>query len=360
MPTKKSKRKTKGIKKKTSVSTKRAASKKKTSKKVIKSVPSLQNKEMLISKEMKQKKISPGISLEKVVCQIQQMMDKNSTVTHNELLEDRVGNKRQYDVVIRGKFGGRPVLGVIECKDHSRKIGPNAIEAFSKKTENLGANLRVMVSKKGFTKQALKLAKHENIGCLSLLPSNPEQIGFSIGDMWYGVVRMWANIRLIIHFSEDKPHIATIDPNTVKWNGKLVVNWFIKELLTTYGEETKEGDHFLKFNFSKPRNIEVESKEYSVIGIACRATRIHQIKRKWVYWSGDAFVDWHNGKMTIPPKGQVVGSAVETDITLWPDYDGEIPELGNKSEKGFIRAVLYNTQKWDKSKDKDVPDLSNL
>src|SRR5213592_3911622 len=111
-----------------------------------------------------------GVTFEKIVARIQQMMDSNSTVTHNEKLEDRVGNRRQYDVVVRGQFGGRPVLGVIECKDHSRKKGPEAVEAFAKKTENLGANLRLMVSKKGFTEQALKLAKHENIGCLSLLP----------------------------------------------------------------------------------------------------------------------------------------------------------------------------------------------
>src|SRR5260370_12607714 len=119
------------------------------------------------------------------------MMDTNSIVTHNELLEDRVGNKRQYDVVIRGQFGGRPVIGVMECKDHSRKKGPDVVEAFAKKSENLGANLRIMVSKKGFTKQALNLARHENIGCLSLLPNDPKQAGFSIRDMWYGVLRIW-------------------------------------------------------------------------------------------------------------------------------------------------------------------------
>jgi len=291
---KKLKRKVKFIKKKTSASTKIAASKKKTYK----------------------KKISHGISLEKIVCRIQQMMDKNSTVTHNELLEDRVGNKRQYDVVIRGKFGGRPVLGVIECKDHSRKKGPDAIEAFSKKTENLGANLRIMVSKKGFTKQALKLAKHENIGCLSLLPSNPELVGFSIGDMWYGVIRIWTNMRLIIHLAGEKAPIKTFNSSTVKWKGKKIVNWFIKEFYTTHGEETKQGDHVLKLDFSKPRNIEIEGKNYPVIGISCRATRIHQNKRKWVHWSGDAFVDWHTGKMTIPPKGMVVGSAIERGVDL--------------------------------------------
>jgi hypothetical protein len=305
-------------------------------------------------------KNAPGISLEKVVTRIQQMMDQNSTVTHNEKLEDRVGNKRQYDVVIRGRFGGRPVLGIIECKDHSRKKGPGAIEAFAKKTDNLGANLRIMVSKKGFTKQALNLAKHENIGCLSLLPEDPAQAGFSIGDMWYGVICMWTNIRLRIHFAESPAPLKTFDGNTVKWNGQPVSNWFRRELFTTYSEDTKEGDHTLELKFNEQRNIEIEGKEYPVIGITCIATRVCRKKRKWVHWSGEAFFDWHSNLLTIPPKGSVVGSAVETDLSAWSDYDGEIPEPGKWAEPGFIRAVLYMTQKWDSSKDNDVPDLSGL
>jgi hypothetical protein len=103
-------------------------------------------------------------------------------------LQDRVGNWRQYDVVIRGSFGGRPALGVMECKDHNKKKGPADVEAFAKKTENLGANFRVMVSSKGFTPQAMKLAKHEFIGCLSLIQSDTGEVGFSIGDTWYGVL----------------------------------------------------------------------------------------------------------------------------------------------------------------------------
>lgn len=310
---------------------------------------------------IQKKKDAPGTSLEKVVCRIQQMMDTNSSVTHNEWLEDRVGNRRQYDVVIRGQFGGRLVLGVVERKDHSRKKGPAAIEAFAKKTENLGANLRLMVSRKGFTKQALKLAKHENIGCLSLLPEDPGQVGFSIGDMWYGVLRLWTNIRLRIHFSAATVPIATFDSNTVKWNGKPVSNWFLRELFTTYAEESKEMEHALQLKFKKKRNIEIEGQEYSVIGITCIATRVYKKKRKWVHWSGDAFLDWHTGQFTIPHKGVVVGSAIETDLSEWPDFDGDIPEIGSSSEPGFfLRAVLHNTQKWDNSKDDEVPDLGSL
>ena len=79
-----------------------------------------------------------------------------------------------------------------------------------------------------------------------------------------------------------------------------------------------------------------------------------------MHWSGDAFLDWHTGQLTIPPKGTIVGSAVESDLSAWPDYDGEIPELGKSAAPGFVQAVLYNTQKWDNSKDNEVPDLASL
>ncbi|MCK4488380.1 MAG: hypothetical protein KAU38_16670 [Desulfobacterales bacterium] len=164
----------------------------------------------------------------------------------------------------------------------------------------------------------------------------------------------------MIYFAVEPSPIATFDANTMKSNGKSVVNWFLRELFTTYGEETKEGEHSLKLKFNQQRNIEIENQEYPVIGITCIATRVHQKKRKWVHWSGDAFFDWHTGQFKIPPKGTVVGSAVETDLSAWPDYDGEIAKIGECVAPGFIRAVLYNTQKWDNSKDNEVPDLGSL
>lgn len=301
---------------------------------------------------------APGINLEKVVARIQQMMDPKSTVTHNELLEDRVGNKRQCDVVIRGHFGGRPVIGIIECKDHSRKKGPDAVEAFAKKAENLGANIRIMVSKKGFTKQALQLAKHENIGCLSLLPTPSEQVGFSIGDVWYGVISKWTRVRLEIHFAIQSTPLPTVDANTARWKGKSASKWFLRELFTTYKNETKNDQMTITLNFTEPRIMEIEGREYSVAGISCHAIHIYQKKKKWVSWSGDAFYDWHAGQLKIPANGTVVGSAIETDLTAWSDYDGDIPQA--EQYTGFIRAILYDSQKWNPTEDSEVPDLESL
>jgi hypothetical protein len=325
-----------------------------------------QSTEKAMAKKQPGKKTAPkkkdaaGIKLEKIVARIQQMMDSNSTVMHNEKLLDRVGNTRQYDVVIRGQFGGRPVLGVMECKDHSRPKGADAVEAFAKKTENLGANLRIMVSRKGFTKQALKVAKHDNIGCLSLLPDDPKQVGFSIGDWWYGVIRLWTNIRFIVHFDLPEAPVPTFDVNSVKWGGKPLINWHLKELYTTYQYEEKEGECVLKTEFSQTRLIEIEGKEYPVKGILCVADRIFKKKRRFVSWSGDAFFDWEARVLTIPDKGVVVGSAVESDLSAWPDYDGVIPDSTRNVTLGFIHVTVYDQQTWDAGKDDDVPDVANL
>jgi hypothetical protein len=48
-------------------------------------------------------KVRPGLTLERVVARIQQMMDLKSTVTHNEKLTDWAGNSRQYDVGERAR-----------------------------------------------------------------------------------------------------------------------------------------------------------------------------------------------------------------------------------------------------------------
>ena len=155
-----------------------------------------------MAKRKKSAKPLPGVTLEKAVAHIQQLMDRNSTVTHNEKLVDRVGNRRQFDVVIRGHFAGMDILGVVECKDHNTKKGPREVGAFAKECEHLNANIKLMVSKKGFTQQALRLARHDGIGCLSLLPNDTHQCGFTVGEWWYGVISRWTDFTLLVTWAD--------------------------------------------------------------------------------------------------------------------------------------------------------------
>jgi Restriction endonuclease len=296
-----------------------------------------------------------GLTLEKAVARIQQMMDPNSTVTHNERLIDRVGNHRQYDVVVRGNFGGNPVLGVIECKDHKRRKGPSDVEAFAKKTENLGANLRILVSSKGFTEQALKLAKHEFIGCMSLLPTDPRVSGFSIGSFWYGTIKKWTDVRLTLHFAEAQSVFRVFVAESVKWNGKSVTNWFIRELITKNLGDKAPGDYTLTRDFREPVSIEVEGSMHLLKGISCTGRWVSLNKRKWVSWTGDAFYDWHLSSILVPARETIVSSGVETDLSFWDDYDGPIPIA---QTSGPVRLTMIDSMKWDESK--EVAEIGEL
>lgn len=75
-------------------------------------------------------------------------------------------------------------------------------------------------------------------------------------------------------------------------------------------------------------------------------------------WTGDGFCDRHEGKFTIPANGTIVGSPMETDISTWPDYDGEIPKMDDPMPDNSLRLVMENISKWDDSL--PVPDLMAL
>lgn len=123
-----------------------------------------------------------------------------------------------------------------------------------------------------------------------------------------------------------------------------MIHWFLRELFSTYCEKDP-GDFNLRLLFDVPRDIEVEGCDYSVLGLTCNAVMVCQHIRKRVGWSGDALYDWHTGKMTVPGGGQVVGSAVETGIALWDDYDGPIPGIepdGTYSPSLLRRDCIQN------------------
>jgi hypothetical protein len=92
-----------------------------------------------------------GKTLEQAVGRIQQMFDLKSTVTYREHIINRLGISREFDVIIRGEYAGQPILGVIECKDWKNKVGTPELDAFITKTRDINANLRLIVSPKGFT-----------------------------------------------------------------------------------------------------------------------------------------------------------------------------------------------------------------
>jgi hypothetical protein len=335
---------------------------------VRKEKPMAKRKKPVGKSRKKKSRKKPGMSLEQAVARVQQLMDPNTTVARNEKIIDRLGHENECDVVVRGSFGGRPILGIIECKDHSRKKGRNEVRDFAGKCDHLGASVRIIVSKKGFTGPALELARHEHIDCLSLLPGEQQNAGFSVGSWWYGLISKWQGGPLTVHFDGALPAIPPFRSESVLWQGKPVINWFLREFLTKYGDRTVEGECVLNVQFDEVRHLTIAGEDYPVRALSCTATRIHRKKRKWVSYTGDAFIDWHEGNINLPAGANIVSSAVATNLSLWDEYDGPIPGFDGKPAPvpernkiqmvDFLHMVFLDVQKWEPSK--EVPDLDQL
>lgn len=284
------------------------------------------------------KKPNPGLSLETAMTRIQQMLDPNSSVTHNEALRDLLGNKRQFDVVIRGTFGGHAVLGVVECKDHNRKKNPDAVEAFATKCKNLGADLKIMVSRLGFTKKALVVAKQENIRCLSLLPGDYGKTGFSLKVICYSRIWSWANINFSL--VPEFPEIMNYTSNDFLMGGKPILELFDRDLEANFPTYTSLGPVRRAVDFGRPLTLDVKGRGVMATTIRFRADRICTHKRKEIEYFGDGIYDWQKSDWKIPDKGSVFTEAWEGDFSEWEDIPAPIPTVSNNPFRWVVDLFI--------------------
>ena len=142
---------------------------------------------------LKRKKL--GVAFERAIALIQSELDPKAIVTHDERLLDRHGHRRQFDVVIRGRLGGHDILGVVECKDIKGTVGTPAVDAFVTKAASLRADVKIIVSRFGFSANALELGAHHGIRMLSLLKPDRETKGITVGNYLYARRLRWGGYR---------------------------------------------------------------------------------------------------------------------------------------------------------------------
>jgi Restriction endonuclease len=284
-----------------------------------------------------------GRSLEQAVAAIQQLFDPQSTVTTNEFIVDRLGNSREFDVVVRGNYAGQPMLCVIECKNWSDKVGTPVVDAFLTKARNVNANIILIVSKRGFTDPALRQAKHEGIGALSLLPDDPIDAGFCLGTCWYAKHYYWYDSIFIIRHDANTPlpeawkHSEVLLPN-----GKSILAWFENQLCNMQDhlkEETVVGYHAV---FKQPTELTVSGSKCIVHNIIMTATRKCLKKRKRLRVTGDAFYNWDTGLVQVPGRAELRTEVFTLDYDDWEEYDGNIDELLKTPARGFPDACFVS------------------
>lgn len=284
---------------------------------------------------------SPGIEFEKIVAEVQQQVDPNATVTHNRRLIDRLGHSRQFDVVIEGSFAGQQLLGVIECKDLRKRVGSPEIDAFVTKSNDVNANFKIVVSRRGFTGPAIEKARHYGIQTLSLLPKDEVNLGFKVGNYWFADIYHWESISLTLLFREEPEHSIDFDAGTVAISGKRIIDWFINYLDENHQTETKLGWVVgVRCDFDADQLVEVrEGEHYLCKGVEFHAKRGLMEKERFVGVNGTGLFDWQQSRVTVPPKTTITGDAVPTDFAKWDDRTSD-----RGDNPGFlqVRIVAHN------------------
>lgn len=106
-----------------------------------------------------------GREFEELITRIESSgLPDGAEVTSPDKLPDRAsGTLREVDASIRYTLGTVPVLVTIECRDRSRAAEPRWIDEIISKRNDLGANVAIGVSAKGFSKAALAKAKAHGV-----------------------------------------------------------------------------------------------------------------------------------------------------------------------------------------------------
>jgi hypothetical protein len=112
-----------------------------------------------------------GRALEKLVAHLESVLvgQPNVTITSPRRLRDVItGRLREHDVVVEIRNGHHVNLIAFECRDRTRPIGSEAVEAFAKKCEHTNVNKGILVSSTGFRKPATEKAHFLGIDCFGL------------------------------------------------------------------------------------------------------------------------------------------------------------------------------------------------
>ena len=84
------------------------------------------------------------------------------TVTESKFLRDAVlGIEREVDIVVEGKLDGEPMLISLEVIEHARPAPLTWVEQMIAKHRNLPTNRLLLISKSGFTQNALAAVSRE-------------------------------------------------------------------------------------------------------------------------------------------------------------------------------------------------------
>ncbi len=114
--------------------------------------------------------------LELLIAEIQKDLAPGATVTHNATLHGYDSETdRQIDVLVEQQIGQFPMRIIFDCKDYARPVDVKGVESFAGMVRDVRAHQGCLVSAKGFTVSAKKLAKKLGMAIYSPIDTAPHK-----------------------------------------------------------------------------------------------------------------------------------------------------------------------------------------
>lgn len=180
--------------------------------------------------ESKGKPRKPGREYEMLVAYVLKAMDPGSEVIQGQWIEGPDG-RRDTDVLVLGSLNGKPFSVLVECKDFHPKragrVGIGYVDALESKRRDLGMSFAMLCSNSGFAAPAIRKARRQKIGLVSLLKSGDPLIKAVILQEIY-----FPKVRLIDTISVDFKSVSQLSCrlDEIMYDGLPVLNWVLHRI----------------------------------------------------------------------------------------------------------------------------------
>lgn len=298
-----------------------------------------------------------GKEYEQEIAELHRMFGDSYEVLTNHILKDSDGIPREFDVVVKAQINRMEMLGLVECKDLKRRVDIQVVDAFAKKSESVNANFKVIFSRKGFTKNAVKKAASYGIKTHSLVGDNDK--GFSIQAGWYLYSKKYRyrfkkgsydTVRLVNHLSK-------VNYQDMTYRKRSVFELCIKALCNEYPRcDMPVGNYTVSVEVPEGvrRYVSIKGRRVQLEKLSITFEVAADLKNKLLRIDTKGFYDWHSEKVTaaqgenIHTESFTVGNTEGWDkCKVIPDDDafklimteGMYPQGSYKEELGMLGSV---------------------
>jgi hypothetical protein len=221
----------------------------------------------------------PGDAYQELVAAVRRTLDLGSVVTEGQWVEGPDG-RRDMDVWVEGSHEGSEHRILIECKDWSRPVGIEVVDALESKRRDLGAMDSAIYSNMGFTKPAIDKARRVGIQLAFAMKSGDKQVRLGVSQRYVARRLAVDHWQIAWYWPKDDPTPGELDAHTLQHDGHPFIDWLEHKSLELLTAHNAPPLIKAEYAFSTPQSFTYPTGSVRLLGIVlllqCRESLVAQ------------------------------------------------------------------------------------